>query len=314
MSFKIVLLPPDVDASWPAKIQQAIPGAVAKAFEEAQDALTDMADADAAYGTVPPALFARAKRLRWICAARAGLGGAWFYDALVQSDVVVTNMRGSYNEHLATHAVTFLLAFARRFDFYLPQTRWQRGPTMLHLPDMTVLIVGVGGSGSAASAQCAAFGMRVLGCDPRTPAPAPGMAELFPPATLPDRIGEADFVLVTVPESPDTVGLFNAALFARMKPGAYFINISRGGVVVTADLLAALRSGQLAGAGLDVVAPEPLPPESPLWAMPNVLITPHVAIHGAPYRQQWEELLLENCRRFAAGEPLLNVVDKNKWY
>ena len=314
MSFKIVLLPPDVDASWPAKIQQAIPGAVAKAFEEAQDALTDMADADAAYGTVPPALFARAKRLRWICAARAGLGGAWFYDALVQSDVVVTNMRGSYNEHLATHAVTFLLAFARRFDFYLPQTRWQRGPTMLHLPDMTVLIVGVGGSGSAASAQCAAFGMRVLGCDPRTPAPAPGMAELFPPATLPDRIGEADFVLVTVPESPDTVGLFNAALFARMKPGAYFINISRGGVVVTADLLAALRSGQLAGAGLDVVAPEPLPPESPLWAMPNVLITPHVAIHGAPYRQQWEELLLENCRRFAAGAPLLNVVDKNKWY
>ena len=243
MSFKIVLLPPDVDASWPAKMQQAIPGAVAKAFEEAQDALTDMADADAAYGTVPPALFARAKRLRWICAARAGLGGAWFYDALVQSDVVVTNMRGSYNEHLATHAVTFLLAFARRFDFYLPQTRWQRGPTMLHLPDMTVLIVGVGGSGSAASAQCAAFGMRVLGCDPRTPAPAPGMAELFPPATLPDRIGEADFVLVTVPESPDTVGLFNAALFARMKPGAYFINISRGGVVVTADLLAALRSG-----------------------------------------------------------------------
>lgn len=314
MSFKIVLLPPDVDASWPAKIQQAIPGAVAKAFEEAQDALTDMADADAAYGTVPPALFARAKRLRWICAARAGLGGAWFYDALVQSDVVVTNMRGSYNEHLATHAVTFLLAFARRFDFYLPQTRWQRGPTMLHLPDMTVLIVGVGGSGSAASAQCAAFGMRVLGCDPRTPAPAPGMAELFPPATLPDRIGEADFVLVTVPESPDTVGLFNAALFARMKPGAYFINISRGGVVVTADLLAALRSGQLAGAGLDVVAPEPLPPESPLWAMPNVLITPHVAIHGAPYRQQWEELLLENCRRFAAGAPLLNVVDKSKWY
>jgi phosphoglycerate dehydrogenase-like enzyme len=314
MSFKIVLLPPDVDASWPAKIQQAIPGAVAKAFEEAQDALTDMADADAAYGTVPPALFARAKRLRWICAARAGLGGAWFYDALVQSDVVVTNMRGSYNEHLATHAVTFLLAFARRFDFYLPQTRWQRGPTMLHLPDMTVLIVGVGGSGSAASAQCAAFGMRVLGCDPRTPAPAPGMAELFPPAMLPDRIGEADFVLVTVPESPDTVGLFNAALFARMKPGAYFINISRGGVVVTADLLAALRSGQLAGAGLDVVAPEPLPPESPLWAMPNVLITPHVAIHGAPYRQKWEELLLENCRRFAAGAPLLNVVDKSKWY
>jgi phosphoglycerate dehydrogenase-like enzyme len=99
-----------------------------------------------------------------------------------------------------------------------------------------------------------------------------------------------------------------------MKRGAYFINISRGGCVVTEDLIAALRSGQLAGAGLDVAAPEPLPPDNPLWQMPNVLITPHVAIYGAPYRQKWEEILLENCRRFANHEPLLNVVDKEKWY
>src|SRR5262247_783099 len=314
MSFKIVLLGGDVDDSWPQKIRQAVPGVAVKAFRDSQDALADIEDADAAYGTVPPELLARATKLRWICAARAGLGGDWFYEALVKSDVVVTNMRGSYNEHLSTHAVTFLLAFARRFDFYLPQKRWQRGPTMLHLPDMTVLIVGVGGSGHEASKQCAAFGMRVLGCDPRTTEPAPGMAELFTPNRLPDRIGEADFVLVTVPESPDTVGMFNAALFARMKPGTYFINISRGGVVVTEDLIAALRSGQLAGAGLDVVAPEPLPSEHPLWAMSNVLITPHVAIHGAPYRQKWEAMLLENCRHFAAGAPLLNVVDKRKWY
>src|SRR5262249_57361927 len=133
----------------------------------------DREQAEAAKGRVPPALFAGAKKLRWICAARAGLGGAWFYDALVQSDVVVTNMRGSYNEHLATHAVPFLLAFARRFDYYLRQERWQRGPTMLHLPDMTVLIVGVGGSGNEASKQCAAFGMRCLGCDPRPTALTP---------------------------------------------------------------------------------------------------------------------------------------------
>jgi phosphoglycerate dehydrogenase-like enzyme len=98
---------------------------------------------------------------------------------------MVTNMRGSYNEHLSTHAVTFLLTFARRFDVYLPQKRWQRGPTMVHLPDTTVLIVGVGGSGSEASKQCAAFGMRVLGCDPRTTELAPGMGELFTPDTLP---------------------------------------------------------------------------------------------------------------------------------
>lgn len=314
MSFKILLLPPDVDESWPEKIRRAVPGAVAKAFRDPQDALTEIEDADAVYGTVPPELFARAKKLRWICAARAGLGGAWFYDALVQSDVVVTNMRGSYNEHLSAHAVAFVLAFARRFDHYLPQKQWKRGPGMIDLPTQTVLIVGVGGAGSEASKLCAAFGMRVLGADPRvTDAPA-GMAELFTPDRLEERLGEADFVIVTTPETPETLGMFNARLFARMKRGSYLINIARGGCVVTEDLIAALQSGQLAGAGLDVVAPEPLPPDSPLWGMPNVLITPHVAISGAPYRQKWQELLLENCRRFAGNEPLLNVVDKRKWY
>ncbi len=222
---------------------------------------------------MPPELFARAKKLRWICAARAGLGGDWFYDALVQSDVIVTNMRGSYNEHLSAHAVAFLLAFARRFEHYLPQKQWQRGPGMIDLPTQTVLIVGVDGAGS-----------------------------------------EADFVIVTTPETPETLGMFNASLFSRMKRGSYFINIARSRCVVTADLIAALRSGQLAGAGLNVVDPEPLPRDSPLWGMPNVLITPHVAISGAPYRQKWEEILLENCRRFAKNEPLLNVVDKEKWY
>jgi phosphoglycerate dehydrogenase-like enzyme len=314
MSFKILLLPPNVDASLPEKIRQVVPGAVVKAFLDPTTALPDIADADAAYGTVPPELFARARKLRWICAARAGLGGDWFYDALVQSDVVVTNMRGSYNEHLSAHAVAFMLAFARRFDHYLPQQQWQRGPEMIDLPTKTVLIVGVGGAGSETSKLCVAFGMRVLGADPRVTELPIGMAELFTPDRLEERLGEADFVIVTTPESRDTLGMFNARLFSCMKRGAYFINISRGGCVVTEDLIAALRSGHLAGAGLDVAAPEPLPPDNPLWQMPNVLITPHVAIYGAPYRQKWEEILLENCRRFANHEPLLNVVDKEKWY
>jgi phosphoglycerate dehydrogenase-like enzyme len=232
----------------------------------------------------------------------------------VQSAVVVTNMRGSYNAPLAAHAVAFVFAFARRFEHYLPQKRWQRGPRMIDLPSQTVLIVGVGGAGSEAGKLCAALGMRVLGSDPRVTAPPPGMAELFSPERLAERLGEADFVIVTTPETPETLGMFNARLFARMKRGAYFINIARGRCVVTADLIAALRSGQLAGAGLDVVDPEPLPSDSPLWGMPNVLITPHVAILGAPYRQKWEEILLENCQRFATNAPLLNVVDKEKWY
>jgi phosphoglycerate dehydrogenase-like enzyme len=291
-----------------------VPGVVVKAFADPKDAADDIVDADAAYGTVPPELLARATKLRWICAARAGLGGAWFYDALAKSDVIVTNMRGSYNEHLAGHAVAFLLAFARRFDHYLPQKRWQRGPEMIDLPEKTVLIVGVGGAGGEASKLCAALGMRVLGIDPRVTERPAGMAELATPDQLEERLGEADFVILTTPETPDTVGMFNTTLFARMKRGTYFINIARGRCVVTADLVEALRSGHLAGAGLDVADPEPLPPNHPLWSMPNVLITPHVAIYGTPYREKWEAMLIENCRRFAAGQPLLNLVDKRKWF
>src|SRR5215472_15559876 len=219
MSFTMLLLSPDADPSWPAKIRQAVPGARAKICADPKDALADIESADAVFGAVPPELFARAKKLRWICANRAGLGGAYFYDALVKSDVVVTGMHGSYNEHLSTHAVAFLLAFARRFEHYLPQKHWQRGPGMIDLPTKTVLIVGVGGAGSEASEQCAAFGMRVLGIEPRVKGPPPGMAELTTPDRLEERLGEADFVILTAPETPDTWGLFNALLFSRMKRG-----------------------------------------------------------------------------------------------
>ena len=242
MSFTILLLSPDVDPSWPEKISQAVPSAIAKIYADPKDALADIETADAAYGTVPPELFARAKKLRRICASRAGLAGAYFYDALVKSDVVVTGMHGSYNEHLSTHAA-FLLAFARRFEHYLPQRRWQRGPGIIHLPGQTVLIVGVGGAGSETGKLCATFGMRVLGIDPRVTQPPVGMADLSTPAWLDERLGEPDFVIVTTPETPDTLGMFNARLFSRMKRGAYFINIARGRCVVTQDLIAAPQSG-----------------------------------------------------------------------
>jgi phosphoglycerate dehydrogenase-like enzyme len=315
---KIVLLPPYVGEDWPEKIERIIPGAVVKAFQDPGDARADIEDADAAYGTVPPDLFARAKKLRWIAAPLAGLGGDWFYDELVRSDVVVTNMRGIYNEHLAAHIMGFVLAFARRFDQYLPQQAertWRRAQPVIDLPSTTALIVGVGGAGAEASRLCAAFGMHVVGVDPRITAPSEGMTELVTPDHLDERLGEADFVILTTPETPETRGMFDAGRFARMKRGAYFINIGRGPCVVTDDLVAALHSGQIAGAGLDVVTPEPLPPDHPLWTMPGVLITPHTAIYGAPHQQDRREaIFLENCRRFVAGEPLLNMVDKRRWF
>jgi phosphoglycerate dehydrogenase-like enzyme len=317
MSYKMILLPPDIGADWPAKIRQAVPGIHVESFEKPQDAAAAIVDADAAYGTVPRELLARAQRLRWIAAPRAGLGGDWFYDELVKSPVVVTNLRGIYNESLAHHIMAFVLAFAHRLDHYLPQQRarrWQRGPAMLDLGRKSALVVGVGGAGAETARLCAAFGMRVVGVDPRLGAPTEGLSALVTPDRLDGELANADFVILTTPETPQTLRLFDAARFAAMKPGAYFINIGRGACVVTEDLVAALASGHLAGAGLDVVAPEPLPADHPLWTMPGVLLTPHVAILGAPYQPKREAILLENCRRFASGQPLLNVVDKANWF
>lgn len=318
MSFRIVLLPPYVEPSWPTVLADAVPGIGVAAFDRPEDAADAIGEADAAYGTVPPELFERAGRLRWIAAPLAGLGPEWFHPALIDSDVVVTNMAGIYNEHLAAHAVGMLLAFARRFDVYLPrqaQRRWQRGADMVDLASSTLVVVGVGGSGAEAGRLGKEFGLRVVGVDPRTPVTPEGFDELVRPDELDRCLVEADFVIVTTPETPDTIGLFDAGRFAAMKPGARFINIARGRIVVTDHLVAALRSGHLAGAGLDVVDPEPLPEDHPLWTMPGVLLTPHVAIAGAPgWYERRTAILVENCRRFAAGRELINVVDKRNWY
>jgi phosphoglycerate dehydrogenase-like enzyme len=162
---------------------------------------------------------------------------------------------------------------------------------------------------------CDAFGMRVLGIDPRTAEAPPGFDEVAGPDQLDDRLGQADFVIVTTPETPETRRLFDAGRFAAMKQGSYLINIARGALVVTDDLVAALRSGHLAGAGLDVVDPEPLPADHPLWTLPGVLLTPHVAIAGAPgWYERRTAIVLENCRRFARGDELVNVVDKHRWF
>ena len=318
MGFKLLILGPFAGEDWPAKIANAVPGVEVIAPKSESEAMVAIETADAAYGTVPPRMLARARKLRWIAAPLAGLGGSWFYKELVESDVVVTNMRAIYNEHLSAHAVAFVLAFARRFDHYLGrQSRgiWAHDAEMIDLPSKTALVVGVGGAGAEIARLLAAFGMRVLGVDPRTTEKPAGMSDLATPARLDEMLGEADFVVLTTPETPQTRGMFNAQRFARMKRGSYFVTISRGVCVVTDDLVDALRSGHLAGAGLDVADPEPLPPNHRLWTMPNVLLTPHVAIYGSPHdHERREALLIENCRRFDKGEPLLNVVDKSQWF
>jgi phosphoglycerate dehydrogenase-like enzyme len=213
-----------------------------------------------------------------------------------------------------------VLAFARGLHRYLPRQlrrEWDPAPLdtgVVHLPESVALIVGVGGIGAETARVAAAFGMTVIGVDARrTDAPA-GVAALHPPEALDDLLPRADFVILTVPHTPETEGLMHRERFRRMKRTAFLVNIGRGKTTRLDDLVAALRAGEIAGAGLDVFEEEPLPAEHPLWTLPGVLITPHTAGYGPHLDERRFEVLLDNARRFVSGRPLRNVVDKSRWF
>jgi phosphoglycerate dehydrogenase-like enzyme len=233
---------------------------------------------------------------------------------------VVTNFRGIFNDHIAAHIMAFVLAFARGFHRYIPlqlEHRWAPAPLdsgVVHLPESTALIVGVGGIGAETARLCTALGMRVIGVDARLTDAPQGVSELHPPTALDDMLPRADFVILTIPHTPETEGLMNADRFARMQRSAFFINIGRGKTTRLHDLVEALRAGRLAGAGLDVFEDEPLPADHPLWTAPNVLLTPHVAGYGPYLDARRLAIILDNARRFVANQPLQNVVDKAHWF
>jgi phosphoglycerate dehydrogenase-like enzyme len=156
--------------------------------------------------------------------------------------------------------------------------------------------------------------MRVIGVDERRAAPPPGVAELHRAAALDELLPRADFVILTVPHTPETEGFMNRARFQRMKKGAFFINIGRGMTTRLDDLVATLEAGEIAGAALDVFEQEPLPADHKLWTMPGVLITPHTAGHGPYLDERRFDVLSDNCRRFLAGGELRNIVDKSRWF
>ena len=169
-------------------------------------------------------------------------------------------------------------------------------------------------SGHETARLCAEFGMKVIGVDARWEYDVP-FVDKHNPTDLNKLLPHADFVIVTTPHTPETEGMWNKERFALMKNSAYFINIGRGKTTILADLIEALEKGTIAGCGLDVFEVEPLPAESPLWKIPNVLITPHIAVKDAEnISQRHFEVFFDNARRFAEGEPLLNVVDKAMWY
>ena len=322
MTFKLVMLPPqsEITRGWAAKLAAAVPAARIVTAEDEQQAQHEIVDADAAFGTLPPDLLRRCEKLRWLQAPQAAPPAGFYYPELVAHPVVVTNFREIFNDHIGAHIMAFVYAFARGLHYYIPQQlrrEWRKPPEdegVVALPGAVALIVGLGGIGGEAARLMKAAGMTVIGTDARRAAPPADVAEMHPPEALDGLLPRADFVVLTVPHTPTTERFFDAGKFARMKRGAFFINIGRGKTTRLADLEHAVRSGAIAGAALDVYEDEPLPPESPLWTLPNMLLTPHMAGYGPHLNDRRYAILEDNTRAVLAGREPRNVVDKASWY
>lgn len=284
------------------------------------EAILHAADADAIIGFCSEALLAAAPRLMWIQIYSSGAEGCITAARIYNEEVLLTNMQKMSAPVIAEHVTAMMLGLARGlgpFSKAMPSGEWQRHAdytdSLQSVAGKTVLVVGLGGIGTEVARRAAALGMRVVGTR-RSKREGPdfvayvGLAdELF------ELAANADFIVNALPLTVETEGLMNREFFAATKRGAHFINVGRGKTVETDDLVAALRGGQLAGAGLDVTDPEPLPADHPLWQMQNVIITPHVSGRGSNSVRH-NILLKENLRRFLAGDALLNVVDPKRGY
>jgi phosphoglycerate dehydrogenase-like enzyme/glyoxylase-like metal-dependent hydrolase (beta-lactamase superfamily II) len=285
----------------------------AKSEEEAAKVI---GDADAVLGFCTPEIVKAGKNLRWIQSGHAGIDKELTQE-LKDSKIVLTSMARVHGPEAADQAFALLLSLTRGLQLAKSgdDRNWRRiDGELMELHGKTMLVVGLGGIGSQVARRAHAFGMRVQAIDPKDMERPDYVFSLDKPAKLADLLPKADVVVIACPLTPQTKGLFGEKQLAAMKKTAYLINVARGGVVDTPALAAALKSKQLAGAGLDVVDPEPLPNDHPFWKMANVAISPHVGGNSPEAADRMWRLQRENVRRFVAGEALLCVVDKKAGY
>ena len=266
--------------------------------------------------------FASAARLRWIQLTAAGVGGVLFPE-LVESPVIVTNARGLHAVSMAEHALGVILMFARKLHLardaqsrhhWSQDEQWAEPPPFGQIAGSTLGIVGFGAVGRALAERARALGPRVLAVR-RHPAADPAPAhEQWGPERLPDLLQRSDWVVLAAPLTPATRGIIGRAELALMPRHAILVNLGRGALIDESALTETLAAGRIAGAALDVFQEEPLPEASPLWAMPQVIATPHVSGLGPRFWERTCDLFAGNLRRWLAGEPLENVVDKRAGY
>ncbi len=277
-------------------------------------------DADAIIGFCNDEIINAAKRLVWVQIYWAGAESCLSQQRIGNGDVVLTNMQKMSSPVIAEHAIAMMMALARhlpQFVHAMDAATWDDSSAALDgmtpIAGKKLLVVGLGGIGTEVARLGAALGMQVSGTRNSSRSGPDYIDYVGLSHELLTLAAEADVVVNALPLTADTEGLLDAEFFAAVKPGAIFVNVGRGQTVVTDELIKALQSGRVSAAGLDVTEPEPLPADSPLWKRDDVIITPHVAGTGGE-RERHRILLLENLRRYVAGEPLLNIVDPDKGY
>jgi phosphoglycerate dehydrogenase-like enzyme len=323
---KVVLLAFDPGSHWETRqavFAAASPTTQVVMAKNLAEALAATADADAIIGFNPticsPQIIDGARQLRWLGSLSAGVEGCMAVASVHERDLLVTNMRGVDGAVIAEHAIALMLALAHHLDeFAVDSSRgeWRPGhaASMEALEGKTLLVVGLGGIGTEVARRAHGLGMNVIATRDGDRSKPDFVSYVGLSDELSTLAKNADVIVSAVPLTPQTTGMYNARFFAALKPAAFFINVARGGSVVTADLAAALSEHRLAGAGLDVVDPEPLPPGNPLWHAPHVLITPHISSRSdLPGEVRWQ-LAVENLRRYAKGEKMLSAVDLSKGY
>ena len=261
-------------------------------------------------------------RLRWVQAPAAGVGHI-LSEEMIASPIVLTSARGVRARAIAEHVVGMAIAMARQLPLVMAKQRdheWaldeiEASRAVRTLRGRQMGIIGLGSIGLEVAQAAAGFGMRVWAIRKRVDEPAPGSVEnILPPERLSDLLASSDVVVLSAPLTPETRQLINAETLAMMKRGAFLINIGRGKLIDDDAVAAAVRSGQLGGAALDVFTREPLDPSSPFWDLPNVIVTPHMSGAMEDYWTPLVALFAENLRRFERGDTLLNVVDKRAGY
>lgn len=305
------------------RLQQQFPDHQFLQFQNYDHVEQEISDSDVFIGwSLRLEQFSQARRLRWVHSPAAAIHQL-MYPEMIKSNVVVTNATGVHGPVVAEHAVTVLLALAKRLPQAMQYQRnqewaqsqlWRDQIKPREVADATVVVVGLGAIGRQFTIRAKALGMKVIAIRENPAKGTEGADAVYSSAEIDLVLPQADYVLLCTPVTPATNKLINAARLSKIKPDAYLINVARGTLIDEPALLDALRNRRIAGAALDVFTEEPLPPNSPFWPLDNLLITPHTA---AVTERLWERhyaLITENLQRFITGRPLLNQVDKNRGY